>query len=63
MDYGAGTVAVCMALPRSGLVETVDFGDAPLQLGPVTATALILIQAVGRPVANLPCVRMFIDAI
>ena len=51
-----------MTLPQSGLIETVDFGDAPFQVQAVALAALISILLVGGAVADQPGIRMLTDA-
>ena len=56
---GSGTVPPCMTLPQAGLVETVNFGDAPFKVNSVALAALITILLVGQAVPGQPAVRMF----
>jgi len=56
------TVPACMALPQSGLVETVYFGYAPFQVYSVALAALIGILLVRSVMLGQPVIRMLAAA-
>ena len=60
--YVPRTMPPGMTPPQAGLIETVDFGDAPFQVDSVALAALITILLVGRAVSGQPGIRMFRDA-
>jgi hypothetical protein len=52
-----------VTLPQSGLIETVDFGDAPFQVDSMALAALITILLEGGAVFGQPVSRMFPAAV